>query len=138
MIQVKIFNQFFFLFIHDLFINLETGSNENNSSSNEDDKKKKKCTHKKKKKHRRKTEEKRLAKRSSEEEEEDRSDPSTNTTIEKSIDISGRYIMVHKTITDPDATPKRGSKFRSSKKIDSSDRSVEDRGLMVSRRFFFI
>jgi len=41
LIQVKIFNQFFFLFIHDLFINLETGSNENNSSSNKDEKKKK-------------------------------------------------------------------------------------------------
>jgi len=128
LIQVKIFNQFFFLFIHDFFINLETGSNENNSSSNEDDKKKKK--------HRRKTEEKRLAKISSKEEEEDRSDPSTNTKIEKSIEISGRDIMVHKTTTDPDAIPKSGSKFRSSKKIDSSDRSVEGRALMVTRRFF--
>jgi len=94
--------------------------------------KRKKNVHIRRKKHPRKTEEKCLATISSKE--EDRSDPSTNTTIEKSIGISGRDIMVHKTTTDPDAIPKRGSKFRSSKK----NRSVEGRGLMVSRRFFFI
>jgi len=96
--------------------------------------KRKKNVHIRRKKHPRKTEEKCLATISSKE--EDRSDPSTNTTIEKSIEISGRDIMVHKTTTDPDAIRNSGSKFRSSKKIDSSDRSVEGRGLMVSRRFF--
>jgi hypothetical protein len=109
-----------FVFIENLFVNLENkkekkrkisteDENEDNqesessSSSDENDKKKKKSKHKKKEKHRKKKEAKRLAKISIEE--ENRSDQITNTTIEKSNEISGRDIMGLKTTIDPDEIP---------------------------------
>jgi hypothetical protein len=68
-----------------------------------DDKKKKTSKHKKKEKHRRKKEAKRVAKLAVEE--ENQVDQSTNNTIEKPNEISGRDIMGLKTIIDPDEIP---------------------------------
>jgi peptidyl-prolyl isomerase G (cyclophilin G) len=80
----------------------EPGSGSNASSSDED-KKKKKSKHKKKEKHRRKKEAKRLAKLTIEE--ENKPDQSTNDTVEKSNELSGRDMMGLKTTIDPDEIP---------------------------------
>jgi cyclophilin family peptidyl-prolyl cis-trans isomerase len=80
----------------------EHGS-ESDSSLSADDKKKKTSKHKKKEKHRRKKEAKHAAKLAVEE--ENQVDQSTNNTIEKPNEISGRDIMGLKTIIDPDEIP---------------------------------
>jgi hypothetical protein len=80
----------------------EHGS-ESNSSSSDEEKKKKISKHKKKEKHRRKKEAKRLAKLSIEQ--ENKTDQTTNNTIEKSNELSGRDMMGLKTTIDPDEIP---------------------------------
>ncbi len=99
---------------------------ESSSASDENDKKKKKSKHKKKERHRRKREAKRLAKLSVEE--ENRSDPTTNTTTEKSNEISGRDIMGLKTTIDPDEIPEiPAHKFLMRKSLNDNNETANTR-----------
>ena len=70
-----------------------------------------------------------------EEEEKERNASSTNSTIEKSMELSGQGLIGHHTTMDSDARSESRSEFRTPKKVNSNDRLIEDRALVVKRQF---
>ena len=51
------------------------------------------------------------------------------------MELSGQGLMEHQTTMDSDARSESRSEFRSPKKVNSNDRLIEDRALVVKRQF---